>query len=125
MAPPPAKVPFIVIQEKPRIYIAAMPGKWLYSHSTPSMRIKSPQQGFQRKVGVERAEKIAKDVLNAHRTLPNAVVVATDEGDFDKDHGLLVLPDRIRFLVLMGSTECTPPTTLTRIPPTPSPCTSV
>src|SRR5208283_1917507 len=46
--------------------------------------------------------KIAKTVLDSHRTLPNAVVVATDEGDFDKDQGLLVLPDRIRFLVVDG-----------------------
>jgi hypothetical protein len=38
----------IVLREEPKVYLAAIVGPWLLSHSTPSWRAEDPQKGFQR-----------------------------------------------------------------------------
>jgi DGQHR domain-containing protein len=99
---PDAKVPYLPLQESPLIYVAIVQGKWLYAHSTPSLRIKDPQRGFQRLVDQKRARVIARNVLESHHTLPNAIIVAGRERDFPKEDGKLVLPDKTSFLVVDG-----------------------
>ncbi len=62
------------LQESPKVYLTALPGKWLLKHSTPSWRIEDPEKGFQRVVKEERARKIALAVLSERRIFPNAIV---------------------------------------------------
>src|SRR5690348_6748385 len=67
-----------LLQENPAIFVAALPGRWLLQHTTPSWRIVDPEKGFQRIVREERAREIAAAVLDQHRTFPNAIILATD-----------------------------------------------
>jgi DGQHR domain-containing protein len=92
----------IVLQAKPAVYLAALPGRWLLDHSSPSWRIHDPKKGFQRVVKEERAREIAKTVLDKGRTFPNAITLATDAESFELSGGLLKLPGRARFLVVDG-----------------------
>jgi DGQHR domain-containing protein len=90
------------IQESPAIAVAALPGRWLLKHSTPSWRIKDPQKGFQRVIRESRAKEIAVAVLNQGRTFPNAIVLATNVSKVTKPNGQLHFPKTIRFLVVDG-----------------------
>lgn len=90
------------LQEKSPIYVAAIPGQWLLKHSTPSWRIQDPLHGFQRVVKTERAKEMAYSVLDQQRSFPNAVVLATDIRGLRISDGKLVLPERIKFLVVDG-----------------------
>ena len=95
-------VPGIVVQEEPAVYLTAMPGRWLLTHSTPSWRKENPHEGFQRIVKTDRARAIARTVLENHRTFPNAITLATTAKSFGmKDHHLVV-PETARFLVVDG-----------------------
>ena len=91
-----------LLQEEPRIFVASMPGPWLLQRTTPSWRIDDPIEGFQRVVREERARQIALAVLDQQRSFPNAIVLATDRGDFEIDDGQIVIPLRIKFLVVDG-----------------------
>jgi len=99
---PPLEVPGIIVSTDPRVYVTAIPGRWLLSHSTPSWRIDDPQKGFQRVVKEQRAKEIARTVLDVHRTFPNAVTLATTRKDFSFDDISLSLPDASKFLVVDG-----------------------
>ncbi len=90
------------LQASPKIYVTALPGRWLLNHSTPSWRIKDPKRGFQRIVREERARKIAAAVLAQHRTFPNAIVLATDATAFHRSNGHLSIPSTTRLLVVDG-----------------------
>lgn len=90
------------IQEAPAIAVAALPGRWLLEHCTPSWRIKDPQKGFQRVIREARAKEIAVAVLNQGRTFPNAVVLATNVNKLPKPNGEITFPKNIRFLVVDG-----------------------
>ena len=90
------------LQDESPIYVAAIPGKWLLGHSTPSWRIDDPIHGFQRVVKAERAQEIAYSVLDQQRSFPNAVVLATDVRGLRVSEGRLILPANIRFLVVDG-----------------------
>ena len=90
------------IQETPKIYMAAISGKWLLRHATPSWRIRDPIQGFQRIVREERAREIALTVLDQHRTFPNSIVLATDVDSIVDNGGSLLIPLEIKFLVVDG-----------------------
>ena len=90
------------LQDSPPIICAMLPGDWLLLHTTPSWRIKDPQEGFQRMVRSERARQIALAVLNQHRTFPNAIVLATDVNTIDVDSGQISVPEDIRFLIVDG-----------------------
>lgn len=95
-------VPGFVLQEEPRIYVAAVSGPWLLERTTPSWRIQNPQKGFQRIVKETRARKIALAVLDQQRTFPNAIVLATDVAQFNVEGCDVVLPDEVKFLVVDG-----------------------
>jgi hypothetical protein len=43
------EVPGIVLREDPKVYLAAIVGPWLLSHSIPSWRSEDPETGFQRR----------------------------------------------------------------------------
>ncbi|MBA7505649.1 hypothetical protein ES706_04325 [subsurface metagenome] len=90
------------LQEEPRIYVAAIPGRWLLEHTTPSWRIENPIQGFQRIVRESRAREIALAVLDQHRTFPNSIVLATDSESFPLHGPSLSIPINTRFLVVDG-----------------------
>lgn len=90
------------LQETPRVYVTAVPGKWLLKHSTPSWRIEDPERGFQRIVKEERAREIALTVLGEGRTFPNAIVLATDIDSFRLSDGHLRIPTKTKFLVVDG-----------------------
>jgi DGQHR domain-containing protein len=94
--------PGFEIQSQPRIYVTALPGRWLLEHSTPSWRINDPERGFQRIVKEERAREIAVAVLDRRRTFPNAIVLATDAERFASNSGSLDLAAKTRFLVVDG-----------------------
>lgn len=96
------KVPGFELQQSPRIYVTALPGRWLLDHATPSWRIRKPKKGFQRIVREERAQAIAIAVLDQHRTFPNAIVLATDRDSFPSNDGTLEISGRSRFLVVDG-----------------------
>lgn len=98
----PIEVPGIVLNEKPHVYLAAIPGRWLLAHSTPSWRIQDPQKGFQRIVKEPRAKQIARTVIDTHRTFPNAITLATNRVDFNLSNGTLGLPKNSKFLVVDG-----------------------
>lgn len=91
-----------VLQHLPRIYVSAIPGKWLLERTTPSWRIADPQRGFQRIVSPQRARAIALAVLDQQRTFPNAIVLATDQAQFDVSNGGILIPSNISFLVVDG-----------------------
>ena len=90
------------LQEAPRIYVAAIRGRWLLERTTPSWRIENPVQGFQRVVRQTRAREIAFAVLDQGRTFPNSIVLATDIGEFCLRDGSLSVPFNARFLVVDG-----------------------
>jgi DGQHR domain-containing protein len=96
------EVPGILLAEHPHVYLAAIPGRWLLAHSTPSWRIKDPQKGFQRIVKVQRAKEIARTVIDTHRAFPNAITLATDRELFRLSGKALDLPRTTRFLVVDG-----------------------
>ena len=93
----PLSVRGIVIRRDPDVYLTALPGPWLLTHSTPSLRIKNPKKGFQR-----LAKEIARTVLDTHRTFPNAITLATGETTFRLGDEGLQLPDTTRLLVVDG-----------------------
>ena len=95
-------VPGIVLSNNPQVYMAAIRGRWLLDHSTPSWRILDPKKGFQRIVKEQRAKEIAKTVLDTERTFPNAITLATMEKGFAVTEGKLHLPKRAKFLVVDG-----------------------
>jgi DGQHR domain-containing protein len=95
-------VPVLTLQEKPRILVAAVPGRWLLKHSTPSWRLRDPEKGFQRVVREERARQIATNVLDQQRTFPNSIVLATDARDLAVHNSEVRLPAGVRFLVVDG-----------------------
>jgi DNA sulfur modification protein DndB len=96
------KVPGFQLQDTPRIYVTAFPGRWLVSHTTPSWRIKNRKKGFQRIVKPQRAEQIAITVLDQGRTFPNAIVIATDRPEFPRRDGHLEVSPSAKFLVVDG-----------------------
>jgi len=96
------KFPATLLQEKPRIYLANVPGKWLLKNTTPSWRIKDPEKGFQRIVTERRAREIAASVLDQQRTFPNAIVLATDSDKISYADSHIVCPDGVHFLVVDG-----------------------
>ena len=90
------------LQETPRIYVAAILGRWLLERTTPSWRIENPIQGFQRVVREARAREIALAVVDQHRTFPNSIVLATDKESFPLHGQSLSIPISTRFLVVDG-----------------------
>lgn len=94
--------PGIVLQEQPDVYFAAVPGRWLLDHATPSWRVDDPQKGFQRIVNEQRAKEIARTVLDARRAFPNAITLATDRKCFSKVDATFELPSNTKFLVVDG-----------------------
>lgn len=90
------------LQEDPAIVVAMIPGRWLLDRTTTSWRLDDPERGFQRVVRDERAETIAANVLDEERTFPNAIVLATDTLDVAAQRGRVILPERVRFLVVDG-----------------------
>jgi DGQHR domain-containing protein len=95
-------VPGITLREEPGVYLAAIAGRWLLSHSTPSWRAENPEMGFQRIVKEARAKEIARTVLDTRRTFPNAITLATNKKTFDAAGGQLYLPGNVKFLVVDG-----------------------
>lgn len=91
-----------LLHDDPTVYLAAIPGRWLFAHSTPSWRIDDPQKGFQRIVKEQRAKEIARTVIDARRTFPNAITLATDRKSFDHGEGTVQLPQSAKFLVVDG-----------------------
>lgn len=91
-----------VLQDYPLIYSAMLPGDWLLDHSTPSWRIEDPHKGFQRVVKERRAREIAVSVLEQQRTFPNAIILATDIKTFELIDCKIIIPDKIKFLVVDG-----------------------
>ena len=90
------------LQHQPTIICAMLPGDWLLQRTTPTWRIKEPEEGFQRMVDSRRAQRIAIAVLDQKRTFPNAIVLATDSNCVDIDTGQVVIPDEVQFLVVDG-----------------------
>ena len=90
------------MQESPKIFVCLIPGSWLLERTTPSWRIENPINGFQRMVRQDRARQIALAVLDQQRTFPNAIVLATDRRDFELNECEVLLPQRIKFLVVDG-----------------------
>lgn len=94
--------PSLEIQRQPRVFVATIPGRWLLQRTTPSWRIKDPDEGFQRMVDERRARSIANAVLAQKRTFPNAVVLATDSSRLGWNSCELSIPRGVRFLVVDG-----------------------
>jgi DGQHR domain-containing protein len=92
----------IVLREEPKVYLAAIVGPWLLSHSTPSWRAEDPEKGFQRIVKETRAKEIARTVLDTRRTFPNAITLATKAKVFKVTGCTLYLPRLSKFLVVDG-----------------------
>ena len=84
------------------VYLAAVGGRWLLDHSTPSWRADDPQKGFQRIVKEQRAKEIARTVLDTQRTFPNAITLATKAKSFEIAGCELHLPRNAKFLVVDG-----------------------
>jgi DGQHR domain-containing protein len=95
-------VPGIVLREEPKVYLAAIAGRWLLSHSTPSWRAEDSEMGFQRIVKEARAKEIARTVLDTRRTFPNAITLATSKKAFEVTGCNLHLPRNAKFLVVDG-----------------------
>ncbi len=91
-----------VLRNEPAVYLAAIAGRWLLRHSTPSWRVDDPQIGFQRIVKEQRAKEIARTVLDTHRTFPNAITLATKTKSFQVEGCNLHLPKNAKFLVVDG-----------------------
>jgi len=96
------EVPGVVLREEPKVYLAAIAGPWLLSHSTPSWRAKDPKEGFQRIVKETRAKEIARTVLDTRGTFPNAITLATKTKTFTVKGCALHLPGNSKFLVVDG-----------------------
>jgi DGQHR domain-containing protein len=96
------KAPAFELQASPKVLVAALPGRWVLDHSTPSWRLKDPTKGFQRVVREERARKIASAVLDAGRSFPNAIVLATDVSAITISSGFASFPTAAKFLVIDG-----------------------
>ncbi len=96
------KVLAITLHENPYVYLAAVPGRWLLAHSTPSWRITDPQKGFQRIVKEQRAKEIARTVIDAGRAFPNAITLATNLKSFPFSTPTLELTVSTKFLVVDG-----------------------
>ena len=94
--------PAFKLQDVPPVLAAAVPGRWLLAHCTPSWRISDPEKGFQRVVRDERARQIAGAVLDQGRSFPNAIVLATDRSDLAVEDGIVRLTAGSRFLVVDG-----------------------
>ncbi|HVT37661.1 MAG TPA: DGQHR domain-containing protein [Gemmatimonadaceae bacterium] len=92
----------IVLRDEPAVYMTALPGPWLLDHSTPSWRIEDPKKGFQRIVKDQRAKEIARTVLDAHRTFPNAITLATTAKRFPVVGDSIQMPGNSKFLVVDG-----------------------
>ena len=92
----------IVLRSDPMVYLAAIGGRWLLDHSTPSWRAVDRQKGFQRIVKEQRAREIARTVLDTQRTFPNAITLATKAKRFEIDGCELHLPKSAKFLVVDG-----------------------
>jgi DGQHR domain-containing protein len=95
-------VPGIALQTAPPVYLTALSGSWLLRHTTPSWRIDDPEKGFQRIVKQERAKQIARTVLDRGRPFPSAITLATNVQDFRRDGNDLIIPSRIKLLVVDG-----------------------
>jgi DGQHR domain-containing protein len=95
-------VPGSELRAEPKVYLAAIPGRWLFRHSTPSWRMEDPEKGFQRIVNDTRAKEIARTVLDISRTFPNAITLATKAKSFSIRGCKLQLPKAARFLVVDG-----------------------
>jgi DGQHR domain-containing protein len=91
-----------ILQDVPRVYLAAIPGKWLLKNTTPSWRIKDPKKGFQRTVTERRAREIAAAVLDQRRSFPNAIVLATNSDKVLHSDSHITIPEKVRFLVVDG-----------------------
>lgn len=91
-----------LLQEKPPVFVAKIPGHWLLRHVTPSWRIKNPIEGFQRIVNEKRATEIARTVLDQERVFPNAIVLATNLKRLAQHGDMLSLPNNSRLLVVDG-----------------------
>ena len=96
------QAPGILLSEQPHVYLAAIPGRWLLAHSTPSWRTTDPQRGFQRIVREQRAREIARTVIDLRRSFPNAITLATNREHFKLVSGNLNLPTSTKFLVVDG-----------------------
>lgn len=94
--------PAILLQDKPLVYLAVLPGKWLLTHCTPSLRKEDPEKGFQRVVKESRAQEIAAAVLDQQRTFPNAIILASKAEYRTSATCELELPDDCSFLVVDG-----------------------
>ena len=98
----PLLVPGIEMHRDPQVFLAAVPGRWLLGHSTPSLRIEDPRQGFQRVVNEKRAKEIARTVIETRQTFPNALTLATKTTVFEMEEGKLALPQDSSFLIVDG-----------------------
>lgn len=92
----------ILLQASPPVYVTVLPGRWLLKHTTPSWRIKNPQEGFQRIVREDRAKQIARTVLDPGRTFPNAITLATNLKDLKREGDEIFIPKKVKFLVVDG-----------------------
>lgn len=92
----------MTLQAEPRVYLTALPGRWLVNHSTPSWRAKDPIKGFQRIVKEDRAKAIARHVISEGRTFPNAITLATTVDRFTEAPPEIVFPAKSKFLVVDG-----------------------
>lgn len=92
----------MILQADPRVYLTALPGKWLLDHSTPSWRAKDPIEGFQRIVKEERARAIARHVIDQGKPFPNAITLATTADRFVEATPEIVVPAKAKFLVVDG-----------------------
>ena len=90
------------LQTSPPVYVIVISGRWLLKHTTPSWRIKDPMKGFQRIVNETRAKQIARTVLDQERAFPNAITLATNLKDFKWSGSDIVIPNRVKFLVVDG-----------------------
>lgn len=95
-------VPAIEMHQSPLVFLAAIPGRWLLQHSTPSLRIEDPRQGFQRVVNEKRAREIARTVIETRQTFPNALTLATKTAKFQMENGYIELPEDTNFLIVDG-----------------------
>ena len=96
------RAPGFLLQDAPRTYSVALPGKWLAKQSTTRWRLDDPDNGFQRVVNTARAKKIAVAVLDQRRSFPNSVVLATNAKDFQRDGCFILVPANAKFFVVDG-----------------------
>jgi DGQHR domain-containing protein len=98
----PITVEAIQLQDAPPVYIVALPGRWLLSHTTPSWRSTDPELGFQRLVKEDRAKQIARTIIDKGRAFPNAITLATDAKKLAFKEGQLTFTANIKLLVVDG-----------------------